>query len=109
MTTRKTRAVVEGLMMRDIQPYKCAERGAQKEGTHGVCEEGEEGGGEEVGQSWLNWHADEDIAWFYAAIAAKSFTCSVPGTATADIKKLGVRGHGGVTASREAAMLVYCM
>jgi hypothetical protein len=84
----------------------CTERGEHKEGTGVVCEKGEEGGGEEVYQSRLNWHVDEDIAWFCAAIAPKSFTRSVPGTATAGIKKLGVRGHGGVTASREAAMLV---
>jgi hypothetical protein len=30
----------------------------------------------------------------------------LPGTAMASAKKLGVRGHGGVMASREAAMLV---
>jgi hypothetical protein len=30
----------------------------------------------------------------------------LPGTAMARAKKLGVRGHGGVTASREAAVLV---
>jgi hypothetical protein len=70
-----------------------------------VCEDGEEGGGEEVGQSRLNWHADENIAWSCEAIAPKAFTCTVPGTATASAKKLGVRGHGGVTASRKAAML----
>ena len=35
---------------------KCTEKSAQKEGTDGVCEEGEEGGGEEAGQSMLNWH-----------------------------------------------------
>jgi hypothetical protein len=45
ITTRKTRAVVEGLRKRDIQPNKCTERDAQNEGTDGVCEEGEEGGG----------------------------------------------------------------
>jgi hypothetical protein len=50
MTTRKTRAVVEGLTKRDIQPYMCTERGAHKEGTGVVCEKGEEGGGEEVYQ-----------------------------------------------------------
>jgi hypothetical protein len=37
---------------------------------------------------------------------SKSFICDVPGTATASAKKLGVRGHGGVTASRDAAMRV---
>eukprot|EP00193_Tetraselmis_chui_P008899 CAMPEP_0177767730 /NCGR_PEP_ID=MMETSP0491_2-20121128/9299_1 /TAXON_ID=63592 /ORGANISM="Tetraselmis chuii, Strain PLY429" /LENGTH=118 /DNA_ID=CAMNT_0019284401 /DNA_START=370 /DNA_END=724 /DNA_ORIENTATION=- len=52
---------------------KCTERAAKQDGTNGVCEEG---GGEEAGQSRLNWHADEDIAWFCAAIAPKSFTCS---------------------------------
>jgi hypothetical protein len=72
--------MVEGLTKRDIQPSKCTERGAEKEGANGVCEEGEEGGGEEVGQCRLIWHADEDIAWFCAAIAPKSFTCNVPGT-----------------------------
>jgi hypothetical protein len=30
----------------------------------------------------------------------------LPGTAMASAKKLGVRGHGGVVASWEAAMLV---
>jgi hypothetical protein len=30
----------------------------------------------------------------------------LPGTAMASAKKLGVRGHGGVMASWEAAMLV---
>jgi hypothetical protein len=74
-----------------------------------VCEEGEEGGGEEVGQSRLFWHADEDIAWFCAAIAPKRFNCSVPAYPVPRWlaqKKLGVRGHGGVFASWEAAMLV---
>jgi hypothetical protein len=74
-----------------------------------VCEEGEEGGYEEVGQSRLIWHADKDIAWFCAAIAPKSFHLQrtrIPGTAMASAKKLGVRGHGGVMASWEAAMLV---
>jgi hypothetical protein len=76
-----------------------------------VCEEGEEGGGEDVGQNRLNWHSDEDIAWFWRhrsknfhqqhqKLSPKTFT------ATASAKKLGVRGHGGVTASREATMLV---
>jgi hypothetical protein len=76
--------VVEGLTKRDIHPNKCTERGAQTEGTDGVCDEVEEDGGEEVGQSRLNWHADEDIAWF----------CNVSGTAAAGAKKLRVRGHG---------------
>jgi hypothetical protein len=48
MTTRKTIAVVEGLTKRDIQPNKRTERGALREGTDGVCEEGEEGGGPAV-------------------------------------------------------------
>jgi hypothetical protein len=41
-----------------------------------VLEKGEEGGGEEVGKSRHAdfWHADEDIAWFRAAIAPKNFT-----------------------------------
>jgi hypothetical protein len=72
----------------------------------GVCEEGEEGGGDEIGQSMLNWHADEHIAWFCVAIAPTSFTYNVPGTATPSAKKLGVRGYDGVTASREATMIV---
>jgi hypothetical protein len=54
MTTGKARAAVEGLTKRAMQPYKCTERGAQKEGTDGVCDEGEEGSGEEVGQRRLS-------------------------------------------------------
>jgi hypothetical protein len=72
MTTPKTRAMVESLGKRDIQRRKCTERGAQKEGTDGVYEEGEEGCGDEIGQSRLHCHADEDIAWLYAAITPKS-------------------------------------
>jgi hypothetical protein len=89
MTTRKTTTVVEGLTKRDIQPSKCTQRGAHTEGTDGVCEDGEEGGVEEVRPSMLNWHADEHIAWFCAAIIApKTFTCNVPCTATASAKQL---------------------
>jgi hypothetical protein len=54
MTTWKTRAVVEGLTQLDMQPDKCTEKGAQKEGTDGVCEDGEECGAEEVRQNMLN-------------------------------------------------------
>jgi hypothetical protein len=71
-----------------------------------VCEVGEEGSGEEVGQSRLKWHADEDIAWFCAAIAPKSFTCSVP--AYPEPRWLAQRSLecAGMAASRGAAMLV---
>jgi hypothetical protein len=106
MTAWKTRAVVKGLTKRDIQLNQCTVKGAQKQGKDGACEEGEEGGSKEVGQNTLNWHANEHIAWFCAATAPRSFPCNVPRIATASAKKLGVRGHGGVTALREAAMLM---
>jgi hypothetical protein len=48
MTTRISRAVVEGLTKLDIQPSKRTGRGAQMEGRDGVCAEGKEGGGERV-------------------------------------------------------------
>jgi hypothetical protein len=53
MTTRKTKAVVEDLTNLDIHLNKCTNRGARKEDTDSVCEEGGKGGGEEDGKSRL--------------------------------------------------------
>jgi hypothetical protein len=46
------------------------------------------------------------ISHGFARPSLPSFNYSVPGTAACDANKLEVRGHGGVTASREVTILV---
>jgi hypothetical protein len=101
MTTQKTRAVVEGLTKRDIHTVR---REVHKRKVRTAC------------ARWVRKAAVRRLVeagsirtptkishGFARPSLQKHSTCIVPGTATASAKKLGVRGHGGVTASREAA------
>jgi hypothetical protein len=97
MTTQKTRAVVKGLTKRGIQHIKCTERGAQRK-ARTVC-------ARRVRKAAAR-RLDKAGSLGTPTRISHGFTYNVPSTVTAGAKKLGVRGHGGVTVAREASMLL---